>query len=96
MNLVPLVLYAGAFVAYAWHFARREADVGRIATTLLVAAALAHTFVIGMQTMAIGQVPIAGRTSAISTFDSIRFFWAIVSATCDLALLIASAMSRMT
>ena len=68
MNLAPLVLYAAALVAYAWHFARRNASVGRTATTLLVAAALAHTFVIGMQTMEVGDVPVAGATSAISTF----------------------------
>jgi len=42
--------------------------VGRSATTLLVAAALSHTFVIGMQTMEVGHVPVAGATSAISTF----------------------------
>ena len=41
--------------------------VGRSATTLLVAAALSHTFVIGMQTMEVGHVPMAGATSAIST-----------------------------
>jgi ABC-type transport system involved in cytochrome c biogenesis permease subunit len=68
MNLVPLVLYAAALVAYAWHFARRHPVVGRTATTLLVAAALAHTFVIGMQTMEFGHIPVAGATSAISTF----------------------------
>ena len=68
MNVVPLTLYAVALVAYAWHFARRNAAVGRSATTFLVAAALAHTFVIGMQTMEVGQVPVAGATSAISTF----------------------------
>ena len=68
MNAVPLTLYAAALVAYVWHFARRNAAVGRAATTLLVAAALTHTFVIGMQTMELGNVPIAGATSAISTF----------------------------
>jgi ABC-type transport system involved in cytochrome c biogenesis permease subunit len=68
MNVVPLALYAAALVAYAWHFARRDAGTGRTATTLLVAAALTHTFVIGMQTMEIGQVPVAGATSAIATF----------------------------
>jgi len=68
MNVVPFVLYAAACVAYAWHFTRRQTAVGRAATTLLVAAALAHTFVIGMRTMEIGYVPIAGTTSAISTF----------------------------
>jgi len=68
MNLIPLVLYAAAMVAYAWHFAQRNAIVGRSATTLLVAAALSHTFVIGMQTMEVGHVPVAGATSAISTF----------------------------
>jgi ABC-type transport system involved in cytochrome c biogenesis permease subunit len=68
MNLVPLLLYAAALVAYGWHFAQRNPVVGRSATTLLIAAALAHTFVIGMQTMEIGHVPVAGATSAISTF----------------------------
>src|SRR5437764_11765792 len=42
--------------------------VGRTATTLLIFAALAHTFVIGMLTMDVGHVPVAGATSAISTF----------------------------
>ena len=68
MNVAPLILYAAALVAYAWHFARRSPVVGRSATTLLVAAAFAHTFVIGMQTMEVGHVPVAGATSAISTF----------------------------
>src|SRR5712691_5375320 len=68
MNFIPLTLYALALVAYAWHFSRRDAPSGRSATTLLVAAALTHTFVIGMQTMEAGQVPVAGVTSAISTF----------------------------
>src|SRR5207247_8805722 len=68
MNAVPLALYGVALVAYVWHFARRDATVGRAATTLLIAAALTHTFVIGMQTMEIGHVPVAGATSAISTF----------------------------
>src|SRR6202790_623993 len=68
MNWIPLALYAAALVAYAWHFARRDAAVGRSATTLLVAAALTHTFVIGMQTMEVGHIPVASATSAISTF----------------------------
>jgi ABC-type transport system involved in cytochrome c biogenesis permease subunit len=68
MQTVPLALYSAALVAYAWHFAERRPVVGRSATTLLVFAALAHTFVIGMQTMEVGHVPIAGATSAISTF----------------------------
>jgi len=68
MRFVAFALYVAAFGAYVWHFARREAAVGRAATTLLVAAAFAHTFLIGMQTMEIGHVPFAGPTSAISTF----------------------------
>jgi ABC-type transport system involved in cytochrome c biogenesis permease subunit len=68
VGIFPFLLYLAAFVAYAWHFARREAAVGRAATTLLVAAALAHTFVIGMQTVEVGDLPIAGATSFISTF----------------------------
>jgi ABC-type transport system involved in cytochrome c biogenesis permease subunit len=68
MNVVPLVLYTLAMVAYVWHFARRDPAVGRTATTLLVAAALSHTFIVGMETMQVGHVPIAGATSAISMF----------------------------
>ena len=68
MRFVPLALYAAALAAYVWHFAVRHAAVGRAATTLLVAGAFAHTFLIGMQTMAIGHVPFAGPTSFISTF----------------------------
>jgi ABC-type uncharacterized transport system permease subunit len=68
MNFVPLTIYAAALAAYAWHFARRQPSVGRTATTLLVLAALAHTFVIGMQTMDVGHVPFATPTSATSTF----------------------------
>jgi ABC-type transport system involved in cytochrome c biogenesis permease subunit len=68
LNLVPLALYAVALGAYIWHFARRSAAVGRSATTVLVFAALSHTFVIGMETVEFGHVPIGGPTSAISTF----------------------------
>jgi ABC-type transport system involved in cytochrome c biogenesis permease subunit len=68
LNLIPLVLYAAAGVAYAIHFARREPGVGRTATTLLLCAALAHTFVIGMQTMEVRHVPVANTSRAISTF----------------------------
>jgi ABC-type transport system involved in cytochrome c biogenesis permease subunit len=68
MNFVPLALYVAALAAYWWHFSRRQPSVGRTATTLLVFAALAHTFVIGMRTMEIGHVPIISASSAISTF----------------------------
>src|SRR6476646_3168148 len=68
MNFVPLALYTAAFVAYGWHFSRRAPAVGRSATTILVAAVLAHTFVIGMETMESGQVPVGDATSAISMF----------------------------
>jgi ABC-type transport system involved in cytochrome c biogenesis permease subunit len=68
VNLFPLVLYAAAGLAYAVHFARRSASTGRTATTLLLFAALAHTFVIGMQTMEVRHVPFANPSRAISTF----------------------------
>ena len=68
MNAIPLALYVVALTAYVLHFARRQPEVGRAATTLLVAGALAHTFVIGMQTMEVGQVPVTNASSAISTF----------------------------
>ena len=68
MNTIPLVFYVGALAAYATHFAAGRVSIGRLASTLLGAGAVAHTFVIGMQTMEVGHVPIAGATSAISTF----------------------------
>ena len=68
MFLLPFGIYVLALIAYAIHFARRAPAAGRAATTLLVAGALAHTFVIGMQTMEAGHVPFAGTTQAISTF----------------------------
>jgi len=68
MNLVPLSLYAVAFIGYTLHFARRTPVSARLATTMLAAATLAHTFIIGMQTMQVGQVPVFGMASAISMF----------------------------
>jgi ABC-type transport system involved in cytochrome c biogenesis permease subunit len=68
LNLLPLVLYAAAGVAYAFHFARRQPVVGRAATMLLLFAVLSHTFVIGMQTMEVQHVPYANPSRAISTF----------------------------
>jgi ABC-type transport system involved in cytochrome c biogenesis permease subunit len=67
LNLLPLVIYAVAAIAYAIHFARRQPEVGRAASTILILGVLAHTFVIGMQTMEIGHVPIANPSRAIST-----------------------------
>jgi ABC-type transport system involved in cytochrome c biogenesis permease subunit len=67
-GIVPFTLYLLSLIAYAVHFARRTPAAARAATTLLVAGAFAHTFIIGMQTMEAGHVPFAGTTQAISTF----------------------------
>ena len=68
MNLLPLALYAAAVVVYAIHFAKREPSIGRTATTLLLLGILAHTFVIGMQTMEVRHVPISNPSRAVSSF----------------------------
>jgi ABC-type transport system involved in cytochrome c biogenesis permease subunit len=68
MNIVPFVIYACAFIAYSLHFARRTPVSARLATTMLAAATLAHTFIIGMRTMQVGQVPVFDATSATSMF----------------------------
>ena len=68
MNAILLILYAVAGAAYAVQFARRTFGTSRVATVLLVLAAVAHTFAIGMETMRIGHVPIASATSATFTF----------------------------
>jgi len=68
LNVLPLALYAAAGIAYAIHFARRHPQAGRVATTLLILAALSHTFVIGMQTMEVRHVPFANPSRFVSTF----------------------------
>lgn len=68
MHLIPLLLYACAAGIYMAHFVRRDAATGRIATALLGTAVLAHTFLIGMQTVRVGHAPLVGTTAAISAF----------------------------
>lgn len=68
MHLVPLVLYAAAAAGYVTHFAWRDPRTGRLATALLAGAVLAHTFLIGMQTVQAGHAPLVGTTAAISAF----------------------------
>ena len=68
MNAIPLAIYLVAAVLYAVHFARRDAGVGRAATTVLVAGAFVHTFVIGMQTMEVWNAAFASTSRAASTF----------------------------
>jgi ABC-type transport system involved in cytochrome c biogenesis permease subunit len=68
VNILPLLFYIAAGVTYALHFARREAAVGRAATTLLMLAVLVHTFAVGMQTMEVRHIPFASMPTAISTF----------------------------
>jgi ABC-type transport system involved in cytochrome c biogenesis permease subunit len=68
MNTIPLILYIVAGVAYAVQFTQKSFSASRVASTLLVFAAFAHTFLIGMETMRAGHVPFASATTAISTF----------------------------
>jgi ABC-type transport system involved in cytochrome c biogenesis permease subunit len=68
VKILPLLLYAVSAVAYAIHFARRDPAAGRAATASLLVAALAHTFVIGMQTMEVRHVPFANPSRFVSTF----------------------------
>lgn len=68
MHLIPLLLYGCATGAYLAHFAGRDPAAGRLATGLLGAAILAHTFLIGMQTVEVGHAPLVGTTAAVSAF----------------------------
>jgi ABC-type transport system involved in cytochrome c biogenesis permease subunit len=68
MHLAPLAFYVLAAVAYAAHFTWRQPRTGRTATALLGGGLLAHTFVIGMQTVQVGHAPLVGTTAAISAF----------------------------
>src|SRR5205814_4748644 len=68
MHLLPLLLYAAAAAAYIAHFAWRDPRVGRLATGLLAGGVLAHTYLIGMQTVQAGHAPLVGTSAAISAF----------------------------
>jgi ABC-type transport system involved in cytochrome c biogenesis permease subunit len=68
MHLPPLLLYAAAAAAYFAHFAWRDPRTGRLATAFLAGGVLAHTFLIGMQTVEVGHAPLVGTTAAISAF----------------------------
>jgi ABC-type transport system involved in cytochrome c biogenesis permease subunit len=68
MRALPLIFYAAATTAYGAHFAWRDARLGRLATGLLAAGLLAHTFLIGMQTVQAGHAPLVGTTAALSAF----------------------------
>jgi ABC-type transport system involved in cytochrome c biogenesis permease subunit len=68
MHLLPLLLYACAAGAYLAHFAGRDRSIGRLATGLLGGAVVAHTFIIGMQTVQVGHAPLVGTTAAVSAF----------------------------
>ena len=68
MSYLLLLLYAVTAVTYAVHFARRGPSVGRTATTLLLAAALVHTFSIAAQTVANSDPMVSQFSRAISMF----------------------------
>jgi ABC-type transport system involved in cytochrome c biogenesis permease subunit len=65
---LPVIFYAAAAAAYLVNFARRDPRAGRAATALLAGGVLAHTFLIGMQTMEAGYAPLVGTTAAVSAF----------------------------
>ncbi len=62
------VLYLLAAAAYGYAFVSRRELAGRAATALLIAAALVHTFHVGMVTVQLGVPPLAGRAGAIGGF----------------------------
>jgi ABC-type transport system involved in cytochrome c biogenesis permease subunit len=68
LNAIPLAGYLVAGVLYALYFSSRRADLGRAASAALATGAFAHTFIIGMETMRYGHVPLSGANAAISVF----------------------------
>jgi len=68
ITIVLLLLYLAAGVSYGFFFAQRSHMVGRLATLSLTAAALIHTFAIGMRTVEVGQLPFVGTSAVISAF----------------------------
>jgi ABC-type transport system involved in cytochrome c biogenesis permease subunit len=68
VSIFVLALYVAAAAAYAAHFARRDATLGRAATAGLSAAALAHAWLIGMLRMEAGYLPVTSTAGAVSMF----------------------------
>jgi ABC-type uncharacterized transport system permease subunit len=68
VTLAPFVVYALAAILYGVHFAGRGSRTGAAATTILVGALLVHTFVLGMETVRLGYLPLAGQAGAVSAF----------------------------
>jgi ABC-type uncharacterized transport system permease subunit len=68
VSLPLLLLYGASAAAYALHFSRRDPRTGRAATTLLLVAALSHTFVIGMTMETRFEAPFASASTFVSTF----------------------------
>jgi ABC-type transport system involved in cytochrome c biogenesis permease subunit len=66
--VVPFLFYAASGLLYAIHFAQRAPGMGRTASALLAAAVLSHTFVLGMHTVQVGYLPLAGQGPAVSVF----------------------------
>src|SRR5258708_35937963 len=62
---LPFVLYAAAAAAYLANFSKPDKRTGRMATALLGGAVLAHTFLIGMQTMEAGYAPLLRTAAAV-------------------------------
>src|SRR5437868_15192513 len=67
-SCLPFGFYLAAAILYLPHFARRDRRAGRLATALLAGGVLAHTFLIGMQTVQAGHAPLVGTSAAISAF----------------------------
>lgn len=65
---LPVALYVSAAAAYLAQFSSPTPKKGRLATVLLAAALLAHTYLIGMQTVQAGYAPLVSTTAALSAF----------------------------
>ncbi len=66
--IAPAVIYLVAFILYGTFFKRQDEHIGRLATATLAAAVLLHTFVAGMFTVELGQLPFVGTPAVISSF----------------------------
>ena len=72
---LALLLYAGAFITYIYHFTSKKETIGKIATYVVFFGLVAHGFSILFRGLAVSHFPIASAYESISAIS-----WSVIAA----------------